>query len=181
MSTPIKFTLNFIAIMAVQIFVLNDIVIKSSISILGFPAFIPFIYPLFILLLPVSTPNWLGMIIGFFTGITMDMFCNTPGMHASACVLLAYCRPFLLRLFFQQNIKELGNTIPSLFRMGFSTYFIYICLAILIHHLAFYIVQIWSFSQILFILLKTLVSGILSILLIILSQLLFAQKEIRRS
>ena len=69
MSTPIKFTLNFIAIMAVQIFVLNDIVIKSSISILGFPAFIPFIYPLFILLLPVSTPNWLGMIIGLLLWI----------------------------------------------------------------------------------------------------------------
>jgi rod shape-determining protein MreD len=166
--------------MSVQVFVLNDIVIKSSISLLGIPAFIPLIYPLILLLMPVNTPNWLSMLLGFVVGITMDMFSNTPGMHAAACVLLGYVRPYLLDLFFQQNIKELGDTTPTLFRMGFRSFLLYVVMAILIHHFFFYIIQIWSFKNFFYILFKTLLSSILSLLLILLTQLLFAKRDIRR-
>lgn len=181
MSIPVKFLVNFLIIMLVQLFVLNDIVIKSSISLLGIPAFIPMLYPLILLLLPVNTPSWAAMLLGFFTGLIMDYFCNTPGMHAAACVLLCYIRPFLLNLFFQQSTKDLGGIVPSLFRMGIASFLIYVSISILIHHLFFYILQIWSFRNILFILFKTFLSGILSVLLIVLSQLLFAQRDIRRA
>ncbi|MBK6818574.1 MAG: rod shape-determining protein MreD [Bacteroidetes bacterium] len=128
MSTPVKFMINFIVIMMVQLFILNDIVIKSSITLMGIPVFIPLIYPLILLLLPVNTPHWLTMLLGFMVGITMDLFSNTPGVHASACVVLGYVRPYLLNLFFQQNIKELGDTVPTLFRMGFRSFLLYILL-----------------------------------------------------
>lgn len=181
MSIPVKFLINFFIILLVQLFVLNDIVIKSSITLLGIPAFIPMLYPLILLLLPVNTPSWAAMLLGFFTGLVMDYFCNTPGMHAAACVLLCYIRPYLLSLFFQQSTKDLGGIVPSLFRMGIASFLVYVSVAILIHHLFFYILQIWSFRNILFILFKTFLSGILSVLLIVLSQLLFAQRDIRRA
>jgi len=180
MSTPVKFIVQFILIMSVQVFLLNDIVIKSSVTLLGIPAFIPLLYPLILLLLPVNTHHWLGMGLGFLVGITMDMFCNTPGMHAAACVLLCYVRPYLLNLFFQQNIKDLGETVPSLFRMGFRSFLLYAAMSVLIHHFFFYIIQIWSFKNFFFILFKTLLSGVLSVLLMLLSQLLFAKREIQR-
>lgn len=180
MSAPIRFIVNFILIMAVQVFVLNDIVLKSSLTLVGIPAFIPLIYPLVLLLLPVNTNPWLTMFLGFVVGLTMDMFCNTPGMHAAACVLLGFMRPSLLNLFFQQSIKELGDTVPTLFRMGLRSFLLYVAMAILIHHLFFYIIQIWSFKNFFYILFKTLLSGLLSVLLILLSQLLFAKREIRR-
>jgi rod shape-determining protein MreD len=171
---------NFIVIMMVQLFILNDIVIKSSITLMGIPVFIPLIYPLILLLLPVNTPHWLTMLLGFMVGITMDLFSNTPGVHASACVVLGYVRPYLLNLFFQQNIKELGDTVPTLFRMGFRSFLLYILFALVIHHCYYYIIQIWSFKNILLIVYKTILSTLLSIILIILSQLIFAKKEIRR-
>lgn len=180
MSTPIRFILNFCLILGVQVFILNDIVIRSSVSLLGIPAFIPMIYPLVLLVLPVNTKHWLAMLLGLGVGLTMDMFSNTPGVHAAACVLLGYLRPYLLNLFFQQNIKELGDTVPSLFRMGFRSFLLYILFAVLVHHLAFYLVQIWSLKSILTILYKTLLSTVLTITLIILSQVIFAKKEIRR-
>ncbi|HMT35620.1 MAG TPA: rod shape-determining protein MreD [Chitinophagaceae bacterium] len=180
MSTPVKFMVNFIVIMMVQLFILNDIVIKSSITLMGIPVFIPLIYPLILLLLPVNTPHWLTMLLGFMVGITMDLFSNTPGVHASACVVLGYVRPYLLNLFFQQNIKELGDTVPTLFRMGFRSFLLYILFALVIHHCYYYIIQIWSFKNILLIVYKTILSTLLSIILIILSQLIFAKKEIRR-
>lgn len=180
MSKPVRFIVNFIIIMLVQILVLNDIVVKSAITLYGVPAFIPLLYPLVLLLLPVNTPHWLTMILGFGVGITMDLFSNTPGVHAAACVLLGYMRPYLLNLFFQQNIKELGDTVPTLFRMGFRSFLLYILFALVIHHFFFYLIQIWSFKNTLLILFKTLLSTILSIILIVLSQLIFAKKEIRR-
>jgi len=147
---------------------------------MGIPVFIPLIYPLILLLLPVNTPHWLTMLLGFMVGITMDLFSNTPGVHASACVVLGYVRPYLLNLFFQQNIKELGDTVPTLFRMGFRSFLLYILFALVIHHCYYYIIQIWSFKNILLIVYKTILSTLLSIILIILSQLIFAKKEIRR-
>ncbi|MBL7765424.1 MAG: rod shape-determining protein MreD [Chitinophagaceae bacterium] len=181
MNPILKQLLNFIIILSVQIFLLNDIVIKSSILLFGIPVFIPLIYPLFLLLLPLNTSHWGTLILGFVTGITMDVFSNTPGMHAAACVLLAYMRPYLLNLFFQQNIRDLGNIYPTLFQMGFRSFLLYIGFAVLIHHLFFYSIQIWSFKNILYIILKTVLSSVFSILLIILSQLLFAKREIRRA
>ncbi len=180
MSKPVTFVVNFAVIMLIQIFLLNDIVIKSAVTIFGIPAFIPLLYPLILLLLPVNTPHWLSMLLGFVVGLTMDMFSNTPGMHASACVLLGYVRPFLLNLFFQQHIKELGDTVPTLFRMGFRSFLLYILFALIIHHFYFYIIQVWSFKNVLLILLKTLLSTILSMILIILAQLIFSKKEVRR-
>jgi rod shape-determining protein MreD len=181
MSTTIKFILNFIVVLTIQIFILNDIMLKSSLTFFGFPVFTPIIYPLILLVMPVNTPHWLLMVLGFVTGLTMDMFSNTPGMHAAAMVLICYVRPYILKLFFQQTAKELKDTVPSLYKLGFTSFIIYVGFTILIHHLFFYILEIWSFKSILLIFFKTIVSAIMSIILILLSQLLFAKKEIQRA
>jgi hypothetical protein len=181
MSTPIRFIVQFTLIMLVQIFLLNDVMIKSSVSVLHIPVFIPIIYPLVLLLLPVNIHHGLLMFIGFITGLTMDMFSNTPGVHASACLLIAYMRPFVLNLFLQQQLKELGATVPSLFKLGFNSFMLYCMIMIFTHHFYFYLLQFWSFKSILIILYKTILSGVLSVMLILLSQLLFAKKEIKRS
>lgn len=180
MSNQIRFIVQFFVVMIIQIFVLNDIMIKSSLSILGVPVFIPIIYPLLILLLPVNIHHTLLMVLAFVIGITMDMFSNTPGMHASACLLIAYLRPFVLNLFLQQQVKDLGATIPSLYKLGFNSFLFYISFMIIIHHLYFYTLQFWSFKNIFTILYKTLLSGLMSVLLILLSQLLFAKKDLKR-
>ncbi|MBK8686283.1 MAG: rod shape-determining protein MreD [Bacteroidetes bacterium] len=112
MSLPVRIIFTFIVVILIQVVLLNHIAIRSSINILGIPVFTPLIYPLGLLLLPVNIPHWLLMLFGFITGLVMDMFCNTPGMHAAACVLLCFIRPYLLALFFQQSIKELGAPHP---------------------------------------------------------------------
>lgn len=180
MSKPIQFVVNFVVIMLVQIVLLNDVMIKSSLTLWHVPVFIPIIYPLIILLLPVNIPNTLLLFIGFICGLTMDMFSNTPGMHASACLLIAFMRPYVLNLFLQQQLKELGGTVPSLYKLGFNSFLMYCFIMIFTHHFYFYTLQFWSFKSILVILYKTLLSGVLSIILIVLSQVLFAKKEIKR-
>ncbi|KXK43629.1 MAG: membrane protein [Bacteroidetes bacterium OLB11] len=147
MAKPIRFILYFIFIMAFQVFILNNIVIKSALTLGDLPIFIPLIYPFIILILPVNTNHVLVMLISFFVGLTMDMFSNTPGMHAATCVLLGYMRPYLLNLFFQQNIKDLGDTVPTLYRMGFKYFLLYNLFALLVHHFFFLLTTNLEYNQ----------------------------------
>lgn len=178
MSIPLRFLLNFVIILLIQILILNDVVIRSSITIFTIPVFTPFIYPLILLLLPVNTSRIVTMILGFVIGIIVDFFCNTPGMHASALVLIAFLRGHILSLFFQQNIKEVGEITPSISRMGFTSFLLYITISIFIHHFYFYIIQYWSISKFFIILFKTILSSTVTIVLILLAQLLFYKPKI---
>lgn len=173
----VRFIVGFVIAILVQVLILNQIHIRSSIAIFGIPIFTPIIYPIILLVLPLSIPHWLLMILGFLTGLMVDMFSNTPGMHAAACVLLTFVRPSLLNLFFQQNSKDIYKAIPNLYRMGFQSFIIYSSVCIALHHFVYYLLQIWSLSNIHIILFKTIVSGILSMLLILIAQLLFAKRE----
>src|SRR5690606_30576224 len=96
MSDYLKNFFRFCIVVLIQVLILNKITLRWWSQPIGFPVFIPYIYPLFILLLPFETPVWLLLILGFTMGITMDMFMNTAGMHACATVLLAYLRTNVL-------------------------------------------------------------------------------------
>ncbi|HRE96529.1 MAG TPA: rod shape-determining protein MreD, partial [Flavobacteriales bacterium] len=47
--------------------------------------FQPYLYVMFIILLPFETPNWMILPLSFFYGLILDSFTNTYGLHASAC------------------------------------------------------------------------------------------------
>ncbi|MEZ5045488.1 MAG: hypothetical protein R2831_00705 [Chitinophagaceae bacterium] len=163
--------------MSIQLFFLNDIAIKSSVSLFGIPIFTPIIYPLIFINLPIRTPIWVELIIAFVIGFIVDMFSNTSGIHASASLLLAFSRPRIISLFFQYNPKEKQNIVPNLYQMGFMSYILYAGILLLIHHFWYYLIQIWSFRNTPIILLKTISSLLLSLLLVVIFQLLFSKKE----
>lgn len=56
-----------------------------------------FVYTGAFLLLPLETPKGLVLVIAFLTGVVIDMFTDTAGLHAMASVLTAYTRSFLIR------------------------------------------------------------------------------------
>jgi len=164
---------QFLFVMLFQTLVLNDMTINDSISFLGIPSFIPLLFPVLILLLPIRVNYYVMMLYALLIGIVLDIFSNTPGMHASSLVLLAFLRPRLLRLFFQQDEKKLGWARPTMYRLGFMPFLFYICFSIVIHHLFYFLLQEWSLSNILYTLYKTIVSGILSVLMIVIGQFIF--------
>lgn len=164
---------QFLFVMLFQIVILNDMAINDSISLFGIPSFIPLLYPVLILLLPIRADYFVTMSYALVIGFTLDIFSSTPGLHASALVLLAYLRPRLLRLFFQQDEKKLGWARPTIYRLGFMPFLFYISAGIVIHHLFYFTLQIWSWSNILIILYKTIVSGLLTTLMILIGQFIF--------
>src|ERR1700741_2940788 len=96
MNIYVKNFLKFCIIVLLQVLILNKITLRWWAQPNGFPVFIPFVYPLFILLLPFETTVPVLLIAGFITGITVDTFMNTAGMHAFATILIAYLRTNVL-------------------------------------------------------------------------------------
>lgn len=140
---------------------------------------VPYLYVLFLLSLPFEIPRWLELLIGFITGLTIDFFTSTPGMHASACVLLAYMRPLLLKALAPREGYEFG-THPTIRDMGFRWYASYAAILIVAHHLWLFYLEAFSFDNFFLTLLRVLLSSAFTFILVILSQYLAFGSSRRR-
>src|ERR1700744_4217526 len=172
MNIYLKNFFRFSIILLLQILVLNKITLRWWIEPAGFPIFTPFVYPLFILLLPFETPVWALLVLGFTLGLTIDTFMNTAGIHAFATVLIAYLRTNVLNALLSKNLHEYPNQSPSIKNMGWVPFLVYSSFLILLHHLAFFSIELWSFSNIGYLMLKVLASATTSMFFIIVYLLL---------
>lgn len=177
MNNRFSYIIQFLLIMFFQLIILNDINIKSSISVLGIPSFIPMLYPILILMLPIQVNYFRMMTYALFIGFILDYFSNTPGLHAASLLFMAYLRPKILSLFYQQDPKKIGHAKPNMTRLGFSSFLFYIGLCIFIHHLFYYTLQVWSFKNTPLVLYKSLLSGIITLIMITTSQFIFYTRK----
>jgi len=180
MNVYLKNILRFCVILLLQVLILNNITLRWWSEPSGFPIFIPYIYPLFILLLPFETPVWALLLLGFVTGLTVDSFMNTAGMHACATVLMAYLRTNVLNALLPRNLSEYANQQPSIKNMGWMPFLVYSSFLIVLHHILFFTVELWSFTNIGTLLLKILASTITSMLFIVVYLLLFTRQNTSR-
>jgi hypothetical protein len=124
----------------------------------------PFPYILFIILYPVNGNKSGLLIASFLLGLIMDMFSNSGGIHTTACLVLAYFRPFIFKFSFglsyeYQTIKLNDVLTPERFS--------FILLSVVIHHLILFILEAFQFSFVLDILLRTLLSTVFTLILCI--------------
>jgi hypothetical protein len=137
----------------------------------------PYLYFLFILWLPFSTPRAALMVIAFFFGLTMDYFAGTPGLHTIPCVLIAYLRPYVLAILVPQQTTEISYFEPSIKSLGFAPYSIYILLLTFIHHTVLvYIEWMMNFGNFLYFITKVTATTGISLLLIFVTEMLFYRK-----
>jgi rod shape-determining protein MreD len=174
--TTVKNFLRFCLIVVIQVLILNKITLRWWSQPAGFPVFIPYVYPLFILLLPFETSVTALLVLGFITGITIDSFMNTAGMHACATVLLAYLRTNVLNALLPKNLSEYPNQSPSVKNMGWMPFIVYSGFLIVLHHAVFFSIELWNFSNIGYLLLKILASTATSLLFILAYLLLFTRQ-----
>jgi rod shape-determining protein MreD len=180
MNVYLKNILRFCVIILLQVLILNKITLRWWNEPSGFPIFIPYVYPLFILLLPFETPVWALLILGFILGTTIDTFMNTAGMHACATILIAYLRTNVLSALLPRNLSEYANQHPSIKSMGWMPFLVYSGFLIIIHHLIFFSIELWNISNIGFLLLKVAASSLTSMLFIIVYLLLFTRQSTSR-
>ncbi|MEO6187551.1 MAG: rod shape-determining protein MreD [Ginsengibacter sp.] len=170
MSNLVKYIVRFCLFILVQVFVLNNIPPLHHLVM-------PFIYFLFILWLPFKMGRKAVMILAFALGFSLDCFTKTYGLHAAACVLIAYFRPFLINLLISQEGAESNYNEPSVKSMGFTPYFTYVAILTLLHHSFLFILQALQTGGFLYFFLKILIGTGVSLLLIFLTELLFTRKQ----
>jgi hypothetical protein len=154
---------RFILLITVQVLVLNNFQVNGYLN--------PFLYILFILLLPFETPPGLLMLLGLATGITIDMFMDTMGLHSAACVFLAFMRPRILKLISPREGYEFGVQ-PTLQHLGPKWYFSYAGFSVLLHHLVLFYLEIFRFDEFWRTMLRVILSSVFTFTLIIITQFL---------
>jgi rod shape-determining protein MreD len=155
----LRFSLIFVLLILLQVLVFDNIRFSGYIN--------PYIYVMFILLLPVEIPSWLLLLISFATGAVMDIFCGSPGMHTSATVLAGFVRPYALRIISPRDGYEPGVD-PSMLIYGLRWFIIYTSFIILVHHTALFYLEVFRFTDFFRTLLRVFMSAAFSITFIIL-------------
>ncbi len=167
MNVIIKYLIRFLVFAIVQIFILNEIEFGFGIHIM--------LYPLFTMLLPFEIGTLSLLLLSFFMGFLIDIFCNTYGLHASSLLMLAYFRPIIFNIFSPRDgydpIKE-----PSILDMGGRWFLLVYGNLLLIHHFWFFLIEVFRIDQFLFIFQSTILSLIISCLVSIIIQVLLIKK-----
>ncbi len=159
---------RFLGLILLQLIIIDNIQISGYVN--------PFIYVLFIMLLPLNISVTLSMFLALLIGLVNDFFANTGAIHAAASVFLAFSRPIVLRLLAPPAGYEDVIT-PSIKDLGISWFLTYSLLLIFIHHTTLFFLEIFSFSEIFFTILKILGSLISSLILILIGVFLFSSKS----
>lgn len=164
----IKISIRFVLLVLLQVLIVQNIRLGSYIIL--FP------YVLFILLLPFETPKLGVLAISFFTGLVIDMFYDTAGMHAAACTLIGFSRYYILKLLSPREGYDPG-LIPNVDSMGSVWFITYSALIIFIHHLFFFYLEIFRFSEFFRTLLRVLLSTIGTFCFVYIVQFLFYKTD----
>ncbi len=124
--------IRFVLLLLVQVLVLK----RLSPGIESFNYIHILLYPLFVMLLPLRTPQALVLGLSFLLGLLVDIFYNSPGVHAGASVFTGYLRGIVLHQLEPRGGYNV-NFSPTKARMG-SRWFIAYAALLMVGHLLFY-------------------------------------------
>ncbi len=164
--------LRAVFLLAVQVLVLKQINLGGT----DFNYISIFLYPVFLMFLPIVTPVWLMMVIGFIYGYSIDVFSDTIGMHAATCVFMSYLRSPLLQFLEPQGGYN-GGLSPTRNRMGFPWFIRYAAIFVFLHVFIFFCVEVFTPLYFGRILLYTLSSFVVSFIFVMIYSILFDPVE----
>lgn len=169
MSGFIKYGARFLIFILLQVYVLNRVPHLHR-------YIVPVLYYLPLLWLPFAVSRLGLLFVGFAVGITLDYFMMTPGLHAAACVLIMYVRPFLINILTPKDNSEFTYKEPSPLAMQWTPYSVYVIALTILHHGYMIFLEWLSFGSFLDFVIKTITTTAISLLMIFTVELLFPRR-----
>lgn len=166
-NKPLTHITRFIALLLVQVALLNQVQFNGYIN--------PYLYILFIFLLPPRINLFALLLLGFGTGFTIDLFMGSYGLHAAATTLIAFIRPYAIRLYAVRGEDEwdyLGITT-----MGTAKFLSYVTLLTFVHHFTLFFLEAFRWNEFFSILGRSILSTVFTVVLIYLVALLFNRRR----
>ena len=97
------------------------------------------VYVIALLKAPVEINRVVQIVMGFLVGFVVDIFCNTPGMHALTAVSVMALRDVILHLY--NDDPEFKNGLVSMQQIGLSAYARFSLSIIVLHCILLYIIE----------------------------------------
>ena len=144
------------------VFVLIQVLVLNNLHFLRIAT--PFLYLYFIIKLPVGMSQTKVVFFSFLAGLAIDMFSNTPGMHAAACTLAGFLREPLIRFYMGKDLPE--GIYPSYKTFGYGGFFRYAVTFIIIQHVALFLLESLTFFDPVFLALRIFASVAMTTLLV---------------
>jgi len=157
----------FIFLLMLQILLMDNIQFSGYIN--------PYIYILFIILLPVEIPAWLLLILSFLAGLAVDLFNGTLGLHASATTFAGFARPYVLRILAPRDGYDTG-VLPVPGNYGWRWFLAYVTLIVTIHHFALFYTEVFRLTNFFSTLLRVMLSSLFSIGFILIIKLVIVKR-----
>ena len=164
----VKHVIRFVLLILLQVWVLDRVPFDGFI--------IPYAYVMFILLLPFDTNKSLMLVLAFGTGLVMDIFGNTLGLHAAALVLLAFARPGILRFYFPRLETQIGEE-PGIAKLGLMGFIKFAFTLILLFQVALVFLEVFSFHHFPALLWQAVLGALATTFAVTLLELLFARRK----
>jgi hypothetical protein len=170
MSELLKNIIRFVLFILVQVFILSHMPPLHRFVT-------PYLYYLYILWLPFGLSRISITFIGFIFGLCLDYFLKTPGLHAAACTLIAYVRPFVIGMLISQEGADKNYIAPSIVSMGWAPYGTYVFVLTVLHHSYLVLLEWMAFGSFVYFIGKVFASTAVSLLLVLLTEVLFFRKQ----
>ena len=162
---------RFILLVTLQVVVLDNVQLSYFIN--------PYLYVLFILLLPINMPRGLVLIIALILGFVVGAPTNTSGIHGAACVFIGYMRPFVLKLIAPREGYE-SDAKPTMREMGLNWFFSYAAIMVFLHHTFLFFLEVFRFSEFFTTIMRIVVSSLFTLAFIKISVYLFYKPKGQR-
>lgn len=164
----VRTIISYIMLILSQILIFKDMVL--------FDMAFCFAYLLIFLLTPKEVNPLIQLLLGFTTGLILDSFYNTQGMHASVSVFIMFIRPFWININTPSGGFDIGSKL-NIREHGLQWFLIYAYPLIFIHHLLLFGIEAANINFLWNVLGKTFFSSFFTLLIVVLMQYLFLKKE----
>jgi len=157
MNKTIKYTLQFILLILIQVFVLNNINLFGYLN--------PYLYILFLIIYHFNNNQSEIILLGFLLGFSLDLISQSSGAHTIACLTIGFLRPYFAIFSFRLKLSELPENLiskeaRSLNKIGF------LFLMIFVHHFILFFIIFLDIKSIFLILKNTFFTTVFSIIVI---------------
>ena len=147
----------FIGLVLIQVLILNQMHINGYAT--------PYVFIYFILKFHSRVSQNELMLWAFFLGLTVDVFCNTPGMNAASATCLAFFRNTFLKMITLRSLDE--DFEPGIKALGISAFLRYILLSCILYCTLFLMIDNFSFFNLPVLLFKIITSMVTTFICIV--------------
>lgn len=164
-----EYTLFFLVVLLLQVFVFDNLSLSVYVA--------PMAYLAFMALLPLNTPHGLLVVIGFAAGVLLDFFTGTGGLHTIAATFTGFVRPGIVNLALGKDFWRDAGGVLSRRELMSGKWFRYSALLSVLHCFVYFMFEALSWQYFGHTLLKIALSSLSTVAIVWFAAYLYSLRK----